>query len=765
MPRKLLVGGNKKTGTLKSTIKKVTPPIVPGITNRSISTNAHNQSNNQSVDETDYGGICASINVENLIQVDATLSSTHATLSSVDSQMEDQGIEVEASPGRESPGGSSVGCLSRHSTASVDSGRCSITCSEIKNPPRISAQNSESGQVLNTNVEDCVNVAEMLVYNLPENEILKSWLSSVHFEEYVPLFVQAGYDMPTVSRMTPEDLTAVGITKPMHRRTLKAEIAKLNISDGIPNYKPNTLLEWLQLLRLEDYHNTLCKQGYDTIDRVTELAWEDLEEIGIQKLGHQKKIMLAIKRIQDINSGIRKPNLNPVPEYIGRGTLPRPQTLGPMNPLPAVQCHGQEIAITTVKVKTSPSAEISTFPELKTFQYSPMKGESFRWPGNGDSFSPVNAVNNFEPQMVDIQVQSPNRRHSLENLDKGDSIPSSHHHYINNSDSWYDTISAWRHHGYDTDSELSTHGEHCYLYESDGTATLQRPKGLVKPRPVAKIIAKSRQNNQINDLETVKNLKYNGQKTDQISVESSQQANILSTNFGTLKYKKTPPPPPKRSNSIKSDSSVERTIEAMKDEAFATCVKGLASHFNIAKNNEVSSNSNQIRAVQGNSEEFPPPPPPLPVIEVDTKPSVSTNSYNDSEQKEVPELFSNAMFKQRRKHSLDSTVSSSESNTLPFANENVSTIKQKINKPQVSETKSPSPSIIRKTTLTIQGNKTVTAKRRNGNAEEKSEEYALVRKLATTSEDVIDDIEHMLTNLSNQLDAMLEDEKLMKDGQ
>lgn len=48
-------------------------------------------------------------------------------------------------------------------------------------------------------------------------------------------------------------------------------------------------MEWLKLLRLEEYYSILCDQGYDTIDRVTELTWEDLEEVGIKKLGEKKK--------------------------------------------------------------------------------------------------------------------------------------------------------------------------------------------------------------------------------------------------------------------------------------------------------------------------------------------------------------------------------------------------------------------------------------------------------------------------------------------
>lgn len=52
------------------------------------------------------------------------------------------------------------------------------------------------------------------------------------------MFVNAGYDLPTMCRMTPEDLTAIGIKKPNHRKRLKAEIAQLNLPDNLPDYIP-----------------------------------------------------------------------------------------------------------------------------------------------------------------------------------------------------------------------------------------------------------------------------------------------------------------------------------------------------------------------------------------------------------------------------------------------------------------------------------------------------------------------------------------------
>ena len=39
---------------------------------------------------------------------------------------------------------------------------------------------------------------------LQDSEVMLAWLTDLRFEEYYTNFHQAGYDMPTVSRMTPE---------------------------------------------------------------------------------------------------------------------------------------------------------------------------------------------------------------------------------------------------------------------------------------------------------------------------------------------------------------------------------------------------------------------------------------------------------------------------------------------------------------------------------------------------------------------------------
>ena len=89
-----------------------------------------------------------------------------------------------------------------------------------------------------------INVLDLFQKGCSDQEVLVAWLTDLRMDEYVDNFIHAGYDMPTITRMTPEDLTAIGVTKPGHRKKLKSEISQLNIGDGIPDYKPSDLLEW-----------------------------------------------------------------------------------------------------------------------------------------------------------------------------------------------------------------------------------------------------------------------------------------------------------------------------------------------------------------------------------------------------------------------------------------------------------------------------------------------------------------------------------------
>ncbi|XP_038830496.1 caskin-2-like isoform X3 [Salvelinus namaycush] len=134
-----------------------------------------------------------------------------------------------------------------------------------------------------------------------DSEAIYQWLCEFQLESYTDNFLTAGYDVLTVSRMTPEDLTAIGVTKPGHRKKISMEIGNLNIPEWLPDYIPSELSEWLSAIGLPQYQKRLCENGYDTISIVKDITWEDLSEIGITKLGHQKKLMLAVKRLCDLH--------------------------------------------------------------------------------------------------------------------------------------------------------------------------------------------------------------------------------------------------------------------------------------------------------------------------------------------------------------------------------------------------------------------------------------------------------------------------------
>ncbi|CAF3904007.1 unnamed protein product [Rotaria sordida] len=154
------------------------------------------------------------------------------------------------------------------------------------------------------------NINTLLRNGVPENEIVLSWLREFSYEDYADNFLSNGYDIQTIVRMTPEDLTAIGITHPSHRRKIKNEISRLHLPDGLPDKKLDTLHDWLSCLRLNQYLSLLNEQNYRQLSDIMDIAWEDLEDIGITRLGHQKRFMLGIKRLKDIKKGLYQINTN-----------------------------------------------------------------------------------------------------------------------------------------------------------------------------------------------------------------------------------------------------------------------------------------------------------------------------------------------------------------------------------------------------------------------------------------------------------------------
>ncbi|XP_053299570.1 caskin-1 [Pleuronectes platessa] len=182
------------------------------------------------------------------------------------------------------------------------------------------------------------------------SEAVVQWLSDFQLQVYAPNFVGAGYDLPTISRMTPEDLTAIGITKPGHRKKMTSEINKLSVTEWLPDQKPANLGEWLSAIGLNQYHQVLVQNGYENIDFITDITWEDLQEIGVTKLGHQKKLMLAVKRLAEMQRGSE-----------GRGSLRK-------KPPPITQ--QQEV----MSIDSPPPEELMS-PKMSTFQDSELSSE------------------------------------------------------------------------------------------------------------------------------------------------------------------------------------------------------------------------------------------------------------------------------------------------------------------------------------------------------------------------------------------------------
>ncbi|XP_049320598.1 caskin-2 isoform X1 [Astyanax mexicanus] len=184
-------------------------------------------------------------------------------------------------------------------------------------------------------------------------EAIYQWLSEFQLEHYTANFLTAGYDVPTISRMTPEDLTAIGVTKPGHRKKISMEISNLNIPEWLPDYIPSDIGEWLGTIGLSQYQKRLAENGYDSVSIVRDITWEDLQEIGINKLGHQKKMMLAVKKLCDVHKA--------------RKNLAEGQSI--------IQHRKAPPTLELVAIEPPDSADAPSSPKMLTFQDSELSAE------------------------------------------------------------------------------------------------------------------------------------------------------------------------------------------------------------------------------------------------------------------------------------------------------------------------------------------------------------------------------------------------------
>ncbi|CAG9540489.1 unnamed protein product [Cercopithifilaria johnstoni] len=191
---------------------------------------------------------------------------------------------------------------SRLSMQSSSSGDASLIINNMTNV----FDDSGAEHIRGDNLEDIsrLSFSDIILKGMPEAEILALWLGNLGYPEYLTAFLTQGYDLSTIARITPEDLTALGITHPIHRKCLISEIHRWRIRDSWPTLVPSgELRDWLPLIGLPEYITLFENQGYCRINEIQNFMWEDFEDIGIKKLGHLKRLGLAIKKIKDHESG------------------------------------------------------------------------------------------------------------------------------------------------------------------------------------------------------------------------------------------------------------------------------------------------------------------------------------------------------------------------------------------------------------------------------------------------------------------------------
>ncbi|XP_062615346.1 caskin-2-like isoform X2 [Saccostrea cucullata] len=447
----------------------------------------------------------------------------------------------------------------------------------------------ESGQM------STINVAELFRAGMPDHEVMRVWLRDLRFEEYCILFVQAGYDMPTISHMTPQDLSAIGITKPGHRKRLKAEIARLNIHDGIPDFKPVDMMEWLHMLGLEQYYNTLSQQGYTDLDKVTDITWEDLEEIGIQKLGHQKKITLAIERLKRINANSKR--------LSSMDRSGHSEIIDPPPPLGHTRWSGEdyihEIPSSPFKTKKSFSGDNLNSDRLsqKSDRFSQHSDNSLEFVSHSPNTS-------YQPDVVAIQV----KRHGSQSESPKD-MPGAR-------------ISSFQ-------------GPTSVREDRDSTPTAEEemeqqpapivapsvPKAVIKPKPVAKIIAKTKRSSKETSPEIIDIEKYEAQKNHEMGMSPGKAfllnaAMLKKTGQSDHIYDQ-----PRMQNSPKSPKSPTHSPMSHPFPASTT-----APVF-VSVSNQ---NGSQQPQNSPTSRKVPPPPPPKRTNSISNRQDTNSSRYAGS---------------------------------------------------------------------------------------------------------------------------------------
>ncbi|XP_058809668.1 caskin-1 isoform X2 [Phymastichus coffea] len=643
---------------------------------------------------------------------------------------EDQGIDMTQSPGRDSPGSSGSGSGSRHSTASLDSGRASGY--------HLGGPRSAGSSALTSSPRCSISSLGSHPDRPNDLDVVHAWLAELQFDEYFPNFASAGYDLATITRMTPEDLTAIGIKKPNHRKRLKAEIDNLNAGDGLPEHVPGSLEEWLRLLRLEEYLGALHQQGMRSVDDVTTLTWEDLEDIGIVRLGHQKKLLLAIKRIKDIKAGkrIQPLDLARLPPHPGQTQDVIIQRGVPDLPSPDEDCSSPILRSFQRPADTGHNASSSSSNCNSSSSNSSVNsvalGGNVSWrsmyaalPGGLD-YATIGRNNSANSRGKSLE--------SLEDVPLGyppSPAPQTH----------APQILDWRPRSYDDGDLTPTNDHHAIVIENIGGGTLPRPRHcLVRPRPVAKTFFPQIQATQ----SSYKSLPRDFDNTNkyQLTYGHDSSPSLI---------KRRPPSPPRRlsSRDLSSNQSVtsnngDIVIDCSGPVPTTTCDE---HHQRMVQPHHYPQH---IMSTPPSQAQTSPPASSTPV-QLSRPPSSMSRSWGSvpANPNEEHELIATLALQHRNGSDASfKSSSSTESDSLPFANENAGTIKQRAARAAQEYANSPSHMISQQ-------------QQHHHLHHHHHHHHATAPSVSASNEpvDVLSDIGNMLTNLTNELDAMLEEEK------
>nr|XP_018667422.1 caskin-2-like [Ciona intestinalis] len=141
-----------------------------------------------------------------------------------------------------------------------------------------------------------------LAFNPADEEVFK-WLRSFGLEQYTSNFIEHGYDLATISHTSPADLTAIQIAKPAHRKKLSTHVSQLrkdSPTSPLINEVPNSAFDFLSSLSLTEYVPVFISNDVNSLEKILHTTWEDLQVMKINRLGHQKKIILAITKLNQL---------------------------------------------------------------------------------------------------------------------------------------------------------------------------------------------------------------------------------------------------------------------------------------------------------------------------------------------------------------------------------------------------------------------------------------------------------------------------------